>query len=97
MYDEKNKDCKLFGTEECALLNQNGCLDCYAAKLKADDQQKLLAGLKRLREAAPLEEVEPLYTADQCLLCKAPSAGTRTATHSAILQNLRRARIGPLR
>ena len=75
MYDEKNKDCKLFGTEECALLNQNGCLDCYAAKLKEDDQQKLLAGLKRLREAAPLEEVEPLYTADQCLLCKGSERG----------------------
>ncbi len=77
MYDEKNTDCALYGTEECAFLNSDGCLDCYVARMKKDEQQQLLSALAHLKEEAPLEEVEPLYTADECLLCKPREGGER--------------------
>lgn len=70
MYDEKNTECALYGTEECALLNASGCLGCSVGKMNESDQRSMKNGLSRLREAAPEETVLPLYTSDTCLLCK---------------------------
>jgi len=70
MYDEKNTECALYGTEECELLNAEGCLQCAAGKLKPSEQQAMRQALARLRTAAPEETVRSLYEGDECLLCK---------------------------
>lgn len=70
MYDEKNTECLLYGTDECEMLNQKACLSCAVAKLKPDQQQDMKDALSRLAAAAPKEKVETLYTSGECRFCK---------------------------
>ena len=72
MYDEKNTECLLYGTEQCDMLNEKTCLSCRIGKLKPEEQQKTKDALIRLADAAPKETVEQLYDTDECVFCKGP-------------------------
>lgn len=68
--NEKRTSCRLYGTEECELLNMESCGECPVGELNADKQEKAKAALRRLREAAPPEKIEKLYTSHRCFFCK---------------------------
>ena len=71
MYDEKNTECALFGSEECKMLHQQTCLSCRAGKMKPEAQLELKTSLERMRREAPKELVEALAHSDTCRFCKA--------------------------
>lgn len=68
--NRKNEDCRLFGTEECDALNPERCADCSIGAMKADKQEEIKASIRRLIDAAHPEELEPLYTSEECLFCR---------------------------
>ena len=70
MYDEKNTECALFGTDECALMNSETCLGCSVGKLSQNEQARMKDALARLREAAPESTVEQLYSGDESFQIK---------------------------
>ena len=68
--NQQNTDCALFGTEQCMFLNMGLCGDCPVGNLKKDKQERAGEALKRLMNAAPEEELKPLYTSENCLLSR---------------------------
>ncbi len=68
--NQKNTFCALYGSPECRFLNAENCTECAVGKLSSDRQQEAKRALGALMEAAPQEEIEPLYTSEECLFCK---------------------------
>lgn len=68
--NQMNTSCALFGTEECRFLNMESCGECPLNSMKPEKQEKAKAALKRLMEAAPPEEMEPLYGSRVCRLSR---------------------------
>lgn len=68
--NQKNESCRLFGTEECRVLNPESCSECAVGRMKSDKQEEVKSSLRRLIDAAHPDELEPLYTSDKCLFCK---------------------------
>lgn len=68
--NQKNTSCAMYDTPECAFLNAETCSECAVGKLKREKQEYTKNALSRLMEAAPQEEIEPLYTSCECLFCK---------------------------
>ena len=68
--NQKNTSCAMYDTPECAFLNAETCSECPVGKLKTEKQESAKKALSRLMEAAPQEEIEPLYTSPECLFCK---------------------------
>ena len=68
--NQKNTECRLYGSPECEFLNSGVCSDCEVGKLRHDRQEEAKKAIGRLMEAAPQEELEPLYTSHECLFCK---------------------------
>jgi hypothetical protein len=66
----ENESCPLLHSEACEYFNPKGCPECPVANLKPEKQAKALAALDRLRAAAPLEKLQPLYAGDKCRFCK---------------------------
>ncbi|MCR5808813.1 MAG: hypothetical protein K6G56_04560 [Clostridiales bacterium] len=71
------KDCRLYGTPECRMLNPDGCQNCAVGEMKPEKQEETKNALSRLMQAAPPEALEPLYTGDECLFCKGESKGKK--------------------
>lgn len=70
MYDEKNTECLLYGTDECRLLNPEGCLECRVGRMKPEQQAELREALARLRAEAPEDMVVSLAESETCRLCR---------------------------
>lgn len=68
--NQKNTSCALYGTKECRFLNMESCGECPVSSMKREKQEKSAAALSRLMEAAPPEEIEPLYDSSVCLLSR---------------------------
>lgn len=73
--NEQNRECALFGSPECAYLNAENCSECAVGRLAPEKQEKTRAAISRLMEAAPQQELQPLYTSKECLLCKGENKG----------------------
>ena len=66
----KTKDCMLYGTPYCALLNQESCGHCFVAKLEAKDQLKVAEDILHIAEALPEDGLEDIMNGEDCALCR---------------------------
>lgn len=71
---DKNKECSLYGTRECALLNMQDCKECYISQLGEAEKEAARVDLERILEQISPEELSPLYASEKCLFCKADEA-----------------------
>lgn len=69
--NQKNEDCQLLGTEECAFLNMKNCESCPVGKLKPEARVRSAAALNRLLSTVPEERIAPLMTSEWCCFCDA--------------------------
>ena len=73
--NQQNTECALYGTEECRFINAESCSECTVGLLAHDKQETVKTALGKLMQAAPQDELEPLYTSEECLLCKGEEKG----------------------
>ncbi|MBQ3109084.1 MAG: hypothetical protein IJC67_05650 [Clostridia bacterium] len=74
-----NKNCKLYGTEYCELLNMASCENCAFGKIKTDaEAEEAKHDLDVLMSNIPEEGVAPLFTSETCLLCKGKNPEKRS-------------------
>ena len=65
-----NKDCRLYGSPYCAVLNQKSCAECRISKLGAADQLKAAEDILYIAEALPEDGVEGIMNSESCALCR---------------------------
>lgn len=66
-----NKNCRLYGTEYCELLNMPSCDGCAFGKLQTDHEaEEAMRDLDVLMEHIPEEGVSPLFMSETCQLCR---------------------------
>ncbi len=64
-----NKDCKLYHTQQCDLLNMASCDECIVNG-KDDDAELIKHDLDILLGLLPSGGVSPLFDTEECVLCK---------------------------
>ena len=65
-----NKDCRLYGSPYCAVLNQKNCKDCRISNLGAADQLKAAEDILHIAEALPEDGIEGIMNSESCALCR---------------------------
>lgn len=65
-----NKDCRLYGSPYCAILNQKSCERCRICKLGAADQLKAAEDILHIAEALPEDGVQGIADSESCALCR---------------------------
>jgi len=65
-----NKECPLYHTPDCDLLNMPSCPECIMNGKDEDDARHAMEDLEVLRGLLPEEGVHPLFAGDDCQLCK---------------------------
>lgn len=74
-----NKNCKLYGTEYCDLLNMPSCENCAFGKIRADSEaEEAKRDLDVLMSLVPEEGVAPLFMSETCYLCKGDHPNKRS-------------------
>ena len=74
-----NKNCKLYGSEYCELLNMPSCENCAFGKLKNDSEaEEAKRDLDVLMSLVPEEGVSSLFMSETCLLCKGEHPNKRS-------------------
>lgn len=69
--DLNNKECRLYGTPYCALLNQKNCESCYVSKMTGEQQLKAAEDILNIAEALPEGGTEDITDSECCALCRA--------------------------
>lgn len=70
-----NTECRLYGTPYCAALNMKNCADCFASKLKQNEQEALIEDIGYIAEALPEDGVESFLDEPECMFCKGSEKG----------------------
>lgn len=66
-----NKNCKLYGSHYCKLLNMRSCAECQFGKLQYDEQaDDVRNDLDTLVRLLPEEGISPLFLSEDCVFCK---------------------------
>lgn len=65
-----NKDCRLYGSPHCMLLNQKNCESCYVSKLTSEQQLLAAEDIYEIAEALPEDGVEGIMNSESCALCR---------------------------
>lgn len=65
-----NKDCRLYGSPYCAVLNQKSCEECRISKLEPACQLKAAEDILHIAEALPEDGLESIANGGDCALCR---------------------------
>lgn len=65
-----NKECSLYCTPHCLLLNAKNCQSCYVAKLSEEEQAMVMEDIRLIAEEVPDDGFEGILESDKCWLCK---------------------------
>lgn len=70
-----NKDCKLYHTKYCDMLNMQSCDACFVNERKNYDD--VISDLDVLEELLPEEGIHSQFDGDECVLCRGDEKGKK--------------------